>query len=75
MVARNLELAQISTRACYYAMEAPILFPVRTVAASPRNQARYWRLRPLEVAGAEARLHSFFGVSSAASQCPHAPWL
>ena len=25
--------------------------------------------------GAEARLHSFFGLRSAASQCPHAPRL
>ena len=36
---------------------------------------RYWRLRPLEAPSAEARLHSFFGLRSAASQCPHAPRL
>ena len=36
---------------------------------------RYRRLRPLEAASPQARLHSFFGLRSSASQCPHAPRL
>ena len=45
-------------------------------ACDPRTHPRrYRRLRPLEAASPQARLHSFFGLRSSASQCPHAPRL